>query len=145
MLILISCLMFLFDIKKLALTFIFFLIFQQIVSTPMCLIDAEDYSDLPVRQYEEDNVLRELNKAYLGFRQHYQDAGTNVVSSSSSQQAAMHQRLLPVGASRDSSPSSRQASTTTGGIVTWIACHDDLVIIPHSRPHQESRMDGLDS
>ena len=30
----------------------------------MCLIDAEDYSDLPIRQYEEDNVLRELNKVF---------------------------------------------------------------------------------
>lgn len=35
----------------------------------MCLIDAEDYSDLPIRQYEEDNVLRELNKAFIGFQQ----------------------------------------------------------------------------
>ena len=39
------------------------------LKTDMCLIDAEDYSDLPVRQYEEDNVLRELNKAFIGFQQ----------------------------------------------------------------------------
>ena len=39
------------------------------MKTDMCLIDAEDYSDLPVRQYEEDNVLRELNKAFIGFQQ----------------------------------------------------------------------------
>ena len=56
----------------------------------MCLMDAEDYSDLPVRQYEEDNVLRELNKAYLAFRQPDRE-----------------ERLPPVGASRDSSPSNR--------------------------------------
>ena len=52
----------------------------------MCLIDAEDYSDLPIRQYEEDNVLRELNKCYLGFQQE------------------SLQRLPPVGASRNASP-----------------------------------------
>ncbi|XP_058807279.1 uncharacterized protein LOC131673367 isoform X2 [Phymastichus coffea] len=34
-----------------------------------CCIDAEDYSQLPLAQYEEDNVLRELNKSLLGFRQ----------------------------------------------------------------------------
>lgn len=34
-----------------------------------CCIDAEDYSRLPLAQYEEDNVLRELNKSLLGFRQ----------------------------------------------------------------------------
>lgn len=56
----------------------------------MCLMDAEDYSDLPVRQYEEDNVLRELNKAFLAFRQPDRE-----------------ERLPPVGASRDSSPSNR--------------------------------------
>lgn len=64
----------------------------------MCLIDAEDYSDLPVRQYEEDNVLRELNKAYLAFRQHYPQAAAPTPG------ADGKQRLAPVGASRDSSP-----------------------------------------
>lgn len=95
--------------------FFFCLLFSKAApnQTPMCLIDAEDYSDLPVRQYEEDNVLRELNKAYLGFRQHYPEtARTETVSP---QQPQLQQRLPPVGASRDSSPSSsRQASTATG-------------------------------
>ncbi|OXU28965.1 hypothetical protein TSAR_015795 [Trichomalopsis sarcophagae] len=35
----------------------------------VCCIDADDYSKLPLSQYEEDNVLRELNKSLLGFRQ----------------------------------------------------------------------------
>ncbi|XP_059487768.1 uncharacterized protein LOC132203758 isoform X2 [Neocloeon triangulifer] len=30
--------------------------------------DPEDFSDLPPRQYEEDNILRELNKLYLAFQ-----------------------------------------------------------------------------
>ncbi len=84
----------------------------------MCLIDAEDYSDLPIRQYEEDNVLRELNKAYLGFRQHYPDAaaaaGSEQHQEQQQPQEQLQQRLPPVGASRDSSPSSRQASTIIG-------------------------------
>lgn len=85
--------------------------------TPMCLIDAEDYSDLPIRQYEEDNVLRELNKAYLGFSQHYpQAAESQIPPQTKAQQEQLQQRLPPVGASRDSSPSSRsrQASTIIG-------------------------------
>lgn len=35
----------------------------------MCLMDAENYSDYPDSQFEEDNVLRELNKCLLAFRQ----------------------------------------------------------------------------
>ncbi|EFX80635.1 hypothetical protein DAPPUDRAFT_243206 [Daphnia pulex] len=80
----------------------------------MCLIDAEDYSDLPIRQYEEDNVLRELNKAYLGFSQHYPDATAAAGLEQQQPQEQLQQRLPPVGASRDSSPSSRQASTIIG-------------------------------
>lgn len=83
----------------------------------MCLIDAEDYSDLPIRQYEEDNVLRELNKAYLGFRQHYPEAARAEPSHQNKQQQPQPEQCLPpVGASGDSSLSSRsrQASTITG-------------------------------
>lgn len=32
-------------------------------------MDAEDYSALPLGQWEEDNVLRELNKSLLAFQQ----------------------------------------------------------------------------
>ncbi|GBP22914.1 Poly(ADP-ribose) glycohydrolase 1 [Eumeta japonica] len=35
----------------------------------ICLMDAEDYSALPLSQWEEDNVLRELNKSLLAFQQ----------------------------------------------------------------------------
>ncbi|XP_074031145.1 uncharacterized protein [Leptinotarsa decemlineata] len=35
----------------------------------VCFIDAEDYTKLPIGQYEEDNILRELNKCLLGFQQ----------------------------------------------------------------------------
>ncbi|XP_045024448.1 uncharacterized protein LOC123469466 isoform X2 [Daphnia magna] len=85
--------------------------------TAMCLIDAEDYSDLPIRQYEEDNVLRELNKAYLGFGQHYPEAAraeaVRAEAPQQKEQPQLEQRLPLVNASRDLSPSSRQASTMT--------------------------------
>lgn len=32
-------------------------------------MDPEDYSSYPISQFEEDNVLRELNKCLLAFRQ----------------------------------------------------------------------------
>ncbi|KAJ2943800.1 hypothetical protein O0L34_g8120 [Tuta absoluta] len=35
----------------------------------VCLMDAEDYSALPLGQWEEDNILRELNKCLLAFQQ----------------------------------------------------------------------------
>ncbi|XP_026323757.1 uncharacterized protein LOC113233028 isoform X2 [Hyposmocoma kahamanoa] len=35
----------------------------------VCMMDAEDYSALPLGQFEEDNVLRELNKCLLAFQQ----------------------------------------------------------------------------
>lgn len=35
----------------------------------ICLMDAENYSEYPESQFEEDNVLRELNKCLLAFRQ----------------------------------------------------------------------------
>lgn len=73
----------------------------------MCLIDAEDYSDLPIRQYEEDNVLRELNKAYVGFRQTQQQIGSE-----------LQHRLPPVGASRDSSPSNRPPVAVQNAVPT---------------------------
>ena len=37
-------------------------------STLLCM-DAENYQDLPIAQFEEDNTLRELNKCLLAFRQ----------------------------------------------------------------------------
>lgn len=32
-------------------------------------MDAENYSEYPITQFEEDNILRELNKCLLAFRQ----------------------------------------------------------------------------
>lgn len=35
----------------------------------ICCVDADDYKKLPIGQYEEDNILRELNKCLLAFQQ----------------------------------------------------------------------------
>ncbi|XP_035895243.1 uncharacterized protein LOC118504633 isoform X1 [Anopheles stephensi] len=37
--------------------------------TSLCCIDAENYRALPSQQFEEDDILRELNKCLLAFRQ----------------------------------------------------------------------------
>ncbi|KAJ9579494.1 hypothetical protein L9F63_004842 [Diploptera punctata] len=59
----------------------------------ICCMDAENYLRLPLSQFEEDNVLRELNKALLAFRQG---------SISSPQPVA--RRLSPIGESFSSTP-----------------------------------------
>lgn len=38
-------------------------------SKTICCVDADDYKKLPLGQYEEDNILRELNKCLLAFQQ----------------------------------------------------------------------------
>lgn len=54
-------------------------------------MDAEDYSKLPLGQWEEDNVLRELNKCLLAFQQ----------TPMKSREGTRHERRLsPIGASR---------------------------------------------
>lgn len=42
---------------------------EQPKKVSVCLMDAENYSKYPESQFEEDNVLRELNKCLLAFRQ----------------------------------------------------------------------------
>ena len=58
-------------------------------------MDAENYLRLPISQFEEDNVLRELNKALLAFRQQ---------GSTSSSPQPVARRLSPIGESFSSTP-----------------------------------------
>ncbi|KAK0180251.1 hypothetical protein PV327_005916 [Microctonus hyperodae] len=37
----------------------------------VCCMDAENYSSFPLSQFEEDNILREMNKSLLAFRQRH--------------------------------------------------------------------------
>jgi hypothetical protein len=60
----------------------------------VCCMDAESYLRLSVSQFEEDNVLRELNKALLAFRQQAQPQPRQPVT----------RRLSPIGESFSSTP-----------------------------------------
>lgn len=51
-------------------------------------MDAEDYSKMPLSQWEEDNVLRELNKCLLAFQQ---------TPMKSKENARQERRLSPIG------------------------------------------------
>lgn len=64
----------------------------------VCLMDAENFSRLPLSQYEEDNVLRELNKALLGFRQKQQQRLHHNLHQ------PITRRLSPIGESFSTTP-----------------------------------------
>ncbi|XP_033219409.1 uncharacterized protein LOC117174413 isoform X2 [Belonocnema kinseyi] len=72
----------------------------------VCCMDAEDYSHLPVSQYEEDNILREMNKSLLGFRQrHIPSSPTDPVRPESDSETGLGtRRLSPIGESFSSTP-----------------------------------------
>ncbi|XP_076282609.1 uncharacterized protein LOC143210048 isoform X2 [Lasioglossum baleicum] len=73
----------------------------------VCCIDPEDYSTLPLAQFEEDNVLREMNKSLLGFRQRYVPSSpTDPVGRSEMDPdgALSSRRLSPIGESFSSTP-----------------------------------------
>lgn len=61
-------------------------------------MDAENFSRLPLSQYEEDNVLRELNKALLGFRQKQQQRLHHNLHQ------PIARRLSPIGESFSTTP-----------------------------------------
>ncbi|XP_061936245.1 poly(ADP-ribose) glycohydrolase isoform X15 [Apis cerana] len=72
----------------------------------VCCIDPEDYSQLPLSQFEEDNILREMNKSLLGFRQrHIPSSPTDPVKSESDIDVTVgSRRLSPIGESFSSTP-----------------------------------------
>lgn len=68
----------------------------------ICCMDAENYSNLPLRQFEEDNILREMNKSLLGFRQRHLPASpTETVSLdvACADGCPVTRRLSPIGES----------------------------------------------
>ncbi|XP_063903078.1 uncharacterized protein LOC135122663 isoform X2 [Zophobas morio] len=67
----------------------------------ICCIDADDYKKMPIGQYEEDNILRELNKCLLAFQQKQFRNNENVPPLQSSRQ----RRLSPIGESIGSTQS----------------------------------------
>ncbi|PSN54006.1 hypothetical protein C0J52_10157 [Blattella germanica] len=67
---------------------------QQPQVKSLCCMDAENYLRLPISQFEEDNILRELNKALLAFRQQSPQQPPQPVA----------RRLSPIGESFSSTP-----------------------------------------
>ncbi|XP_031346955.1 uncharacterized protein LOC116173569 isoform X1 [Photinus pyralis] len=63
-------------------------------------IDAENYTQYPISQYEEDNILRELNKCLLAFQQ--KNTKSNEVPEGQAQ-CFRQRRLSPIGESVGSS------------------------------------------
>ncbi|XP_050456286.1 uncharacterized protein LOC126854010 isoform X7 [Cataglyphis hispanica] len=73
----------------------------------VCCIDPEDYSRLPLTQFEEDNILREMNKSLLGFRQrHVPSSPTDPIKTDHSdvEVGLSSRRLSPIGESFSSTP-----------------------------------------
>ncbi|XP_012218074.1 uncharacterized protein [Linepithema humile] len=72
----------------------------------VCCIDPEDYSRLPLTQFEEDNILREMNKSLLGFRQrHVPGSPTDPIKTDSETEIGLgSRRLSPIGESFSSTP-----------------------------------------
>nr|CAD7268113.1 unnamed protein product [Timema shepardi] len=67
----------------------------------VCCMDPENYMRLPLSQFEEDNVLRELNKVLLAFRQQHQQLVPPVPAT---------RRLSPIGESFSSTPTEHEAN-----------------------------------
>ncbi|XP_024937385.1 uncharacterized protein LOC107264243 isoform X2 [Cephus cinctus] len=78
----------------------------------VCCIDPEDYSTLPLTQFEEDNILREMNKSLLGFRQrHVPSSPTDPVKPDlDSETGPGARRLSPIGESFSSTPPEAEAA-----------------------------------
>lgn len=73
----------------------------------VCCIDPEDYSRLPLTQFEEDNILREMNKSLLGFRQrHMPSSPTDPIKMDhpDAEVGLGSRRLSPIGESFSSTP-----------------------------------------
>nr|CAD7424041.1 unnamed protein product [Timema monikensis] len=67
----------------------------------VCCMDPENYMRLPLSQFEEDNVLRELNKVLLAFRQQHQQLVPPV---------PVTRRLSPIGESFSSTPTEHETN-----------------------------------
>uniref|UniRef100_A0A6P7FKF7 poly(ADP-ribose) glycohydrolase n=1 Tax=Diabrotica virgifera virgifera TaxID=50390 RepID=A0A6P7FKF7_DIAVI len=96
----------------------------------VCCIDAEDYTKLPIGQYEEDNILRELNKCLLGFQQ------KQLVKNEKETPFHLRRRLSPIGESMGSNQSDclniplitqQSCSTTHSGSISPIPDNNNLV------------------
>ncbi|XP_030751108.1 uncharacterized protein LOC115878685 [Sitophilus oryzae] len=88
----------------------------------VCCMDAENYTKLPIGQYEEDNILRELNKSLLGFQQKQASLkdNQNTSNANSTTYSQRHRRLSPIGESISSNPS--EGNSTNIPFITQQSC-----------------------
>ncbi|XP_056636959.1 uncharacterized protein LOC130901183 isoform X2 [Diorhabda carinulata] len=96
----------------------------------VCCIDAEDYTKLPIGQYEEDNILRELNKCLLGFQQ------KELIKTEKETPYHNRRRLSPIGESTGSNQSDclniplitqQSCSTTHSGSLSSLPDNNNLI------------------
>jgi poly(ADP-ribose) glycohydrolase len=86
--------------------------------TSLCCIDAENYSSCPPTQFEEDNVLRELNKCLLAYRQNALCPIVEARDRKGTTKEDRRNRLSPIGENNLSADAMatiivKQASTAT--------------------------------
>ncbi|XP_018336624.1 uncharacterized protein LOC108745068 isoform X2 [Agrilus planipennis] len=74
--------------------------------TSVSFMDADDYTLLPIGQYEEDNILRELNKCLLAFQQKQFKNEPQPAPTLSQMHIQRQRRLSPIGESVGSSDNS---------------------------------------
>ncbi|KAJ8913560.1 hypothetical protein NQ315_017111 [Exocentrus adspersus] len=85
----------------------------------VCFMDADDYTKLPIGQYEEDNILRELNKCLLGFQQKHLKQGGNQEQHVPATTYTHRRRLSPIG---ESIGSTQSDPPSTIPIITQQSC-----------------------
>ncbi|KAG8235427.1 hypothetical protein J437_LFUL017395 [Ladona fulva] len=105
----------------------------------LCLADAEDYGTYPMRQWEEDNLLRELNKAYLAFRPTAQPATPPNRTNGTGEEVGPR-RLSPIGESFGSTPPEAEESGKDDIEQTLIEESNAKPIKCQRRPHQHSNL-----
>ncbi|KRT79940.1 hypothetical protein AMK59_6474, partial [Oryctes borbonicus] len=103
--------------------------FDTLAERTICCVDAEDHSKLPIGQFEEDNVLRELNKCLLAFQQKHAKANddesptsSNPVHFNTTFPGFRNRRLSPIGESLSSNHSETGQNGSHVPIITQDSC-----------------------
>lgn len=107
----------------------------------MCCVDAEDYAKLPLGQYEEDNVLRELNKCLLAYQQ--KQSQPTQAQTQSAPAETQHQRaarrLSPIGESLSLGSNTEVSATINIPLIKEESCSTNR---SGSRSPTNNNLDG---
>nr|XP_014283182.1 uncharacterized protein LOC106685156 isoform X3 [Halyomorpha halys] len=85
-----------------------------------CCLDPDDYSEVPLLQYQQDSILRELNKTLLGFRQKSPSNGI------------LPKRLSPIGESFSSTPEKESLHKTTKHTQDHLSVDQKFIVLGSS-------------